>query len=100
MLIRPPKGEHAARPVSSNRTNGIFGVPGGALVGINGSQAGTELRTSSLIVPLNSFLSEEALLQFHELDLGLFQYRDVRVGIFPEREEVLVGPAGLDSVLL
>ena len=33
MLIRPPNGDQAARPVSSYRTNRMFGAPSGALSG-------------------------------------------------------------------
>jgi hypothetical protein len=35
------------------------------------------------------------LLQLRVLCLGLLQDRNVRVGVFPQREEVLVGAAGL-----
>src|SRR5262245_51748286 len=53
MLIPPPKGDHAARPVSSYRTIRTFGAPSGALVSVNGPQSGFESRTSSLMTPLN-----------------------------------------------
>jgi hypothetical protein len=57
MLIAPPKGDQAARPVSSYNTNRMFGAPSGALVGVYGSQSGFESRTSSLITPLKVFLA-------------------------------------------
>src|SRR5689334_10613439 len=57
MLIRPPKGDHAARPVSSYSTHSTLGAPPGALVGVYGSQSGVESRTSSLMTPLNGFFA-------------------------------------------
>ena len=56
MFIAPPKGDHAASPVSSYRTNNMFGESFGALAGTNGSQSATESLTSSFITPLNVFL--------------------------------------------
>jgi hypothetical protein len=40
------------------------------------------------------------LLQLGVLRLGFLQDRDVRIGAFPERKEVLVGGAGVRSVVL
>jgi hypothetical protein len=40
------------------------------------------------------------LPQLRVLRLGLFQDGDVRVGVFPEGEEVLIGGAGLGGVTL
>jgi hypothetical protein len=40
------------------------------------------------------------LLQFGVLCLGLLQDGDVRVGVFPEREEILIGRLGLGGVAL
>src|SRR5262245_33945096 len=54
MLIRPPKGDQAARPVSSYRMIRKFGAPSGAFLGVYGVQSCLESRTSSFIVPLNS----------------------------------------------
>src|SRR5499427_11104445 len=56
MLMRPPNGDHAARPVSSYNTIRIFGDPAGACASENGPQSGLESRTSSLMTPLNGFL--------------------------------------------
>src|SRR5262245_47459530 len=53
MLIAPPIGDQAARPVSSYRTIRTFGDPSGALVSVYGPQSGLESRTSSLMTPLN-----------------------------------------------
>src|SRR4051795_6322937 len=55
MLIRPPHGDHAARPVSSYSTNSTLGAPSGAGGSRNGVQSGTESRTSRLITPVNFF---------------------------------------------
>src|SRR5271165_6905279 len=56
ILILPPNGDQAARPVSSKSTNRMFGAPSGALGGRYGSQSGVESRTSNLMTPLNSLL--------------------------------------------
>jgi hypothetical protein len=40
------------------------------------------------------------LLQLRVLRLGLLQDRNVGVGVFPEREEIVVGAASLGSVTL
>src|SRR5208337_700521 len=40
------------------------------------------------------------LLQFRVLGLGLFQDGDVGVGVFPEREKILIGGAGFGGVAL
>ena len=61
MLMPPPKGDHAARPVSSYSTNRMFGAPAGAFAGRKGSQSGVESRTSSLMVPLKGFFAITAL---------------------------------------
>ena len=60
MLMRPPYGDHAARPVSSYRMNRTFGAPVGAFFGVKGPQSATESRTSSLIVPLKSLYGPTA----------------------------------------
>src|SRR5262252_2679270 len=54
MLMRPPNGDHAARPVSSYRTIRTFGAPLGAFFSSYGVQSGFESRTSSFMTPLNS----------------------------------------------
>jgi uncharacterized membrane protein len=54
MLMRPPNGDHAARPVSSYNTINTFGAPSGAFFSSYGVQSGFESRTSSLITPLNA----------------------------------------------
>src|SRR5208337_676708 len=61
ILILPPKGSQAARPVSSKSTNRMFGAPSGALGGRYGSQSGVESRTSSLMIPLNLLVEEHEL---------------------------------------
>src|SRR5262245_65292466 len=53
MLMRPPYGDHPARPVSSYKMNRKFGAPSGAFFGVYGVQSGFDSRTSSLIAPLN-----------------------------------------------
>ena len=40
------------------------------------------------------------LLQLRVLRLGLLQDGDVRVGVFPEGEEIVIGAASLGSVTL
>src|SRR5271154_2911203 len=47
----------------------------------------------------SSFTVEGAdrLLQLGVLCLGLFQDGDVRIGIFPEREEIFVGSEGAEA---
>jgi hypothetical protein len=40
------------------------------------------------------------LLQFRVLGFGLFQDGDVGVGVFPEREEILIGGTGFSEVAL
>jgi hypothetical protein len=62
MLIAPPNGDQAERPVSSYSTIRMFGAPCGALGKVNGSQSGLESRTSSLMTPLNGFLAMLDLL--------------------------------------
>src|SRR5262245_47022376 len=57
MLIAPPIGDQAARPVSSYRTIRMLGDPSGALASVNGPQSGLESRTSSLMTPLNGFFA-------------------------------------------
>src|SRR5262245_32505557 len=52
MSMRPPYGDHAARPVSSYRMNRKLGAPSGAFLGANGVQSGFESRTSSFMTPL------------------------------------------------
>jgi hypothetical protein len=47
-----------------------------------------------------SRLSPVLPLQFRVLRLGLFQDGNVRVGLLPEREEILVRHAGLSGVAL
>ena len=42
--------------------------------------------------------SASQLLQFRVLRLGLFQDGDVRIGVFPEGEEVLIGRLGFGAV--
>ena len=54
MLMRPPIGDHAARPVSSYSTIRMFGAPSGAFWASYGVQSGLESRTSSLMTPLNA----------------------------------------------
>src|SRR5262245_11865405 len=54
MLMRPPYGDHAPRPVSSYRMNSTLGASFGAAFGVNGVQSGLESRMSSLISPLKS----------------------------------------------
>ena len=39
----------------------------------------------------------QGLFQLCELPLGLLQDGDVGVGVFPEREEILIGGAGLGA---
>src|SRR5215510_5529956 len=56
MLIPPPNGDHADRPVSSYRTIRTFGAPSGALASVYGVQSGLESRTSSLMTPLKGFV--------------------------------------------
>src|SRR6476659_6049625 len=53
MLIRPPYGDHAARPVSSYSTSSTLGAPSGAGGSRKGVQSGVESRTSRLTTPLN-----------------------------------------------
>ena len=55
MLMRPPYGDQAARPVSSYSTTSTLGAPSGAGDSRNGVQSGTESRTSMLTTPLNFF---------------------------------------------
>src|SRR5262245_23117222 len=55
MLMPPPNGDHAARPVSSYRTIRMFGAPSCALASVYGPQSGLESRTSSLMTPLKGF---------------------------------------------
>src|SRR5215470_17054461 len=52
MLMRPPNGDHAARPVSSYSTTRTFGAPFGVVGSVYGVQSGLESRTSSLMTPL------------------------------------------------
>ena len=40
----------------------------------------------------------DQLLQLHVLGLGLLQDGDVRVGVFPQREEILIRGAGFGGV--
>src|SRR5215472_6332854 len=54
ILMRPPYGDQAAKPVSSKRTIRIFGAPSGAFFRVNGPQSALESRMSSFIVPLKS----------------------------------------------
>src|SRR5215471_5873152 len=54
ILMRPPYGDHAAKPVSSKRIIRIFGAPSGAFFRVNGPQSALESRISSFIVPLKS----------------------------------------------
>src|SRR5262249_13966055 len=61
MLMAPPKGDHAARPVSSYRTIRALGDPWGALASVKGPQSGLESRTSSLTTPLNGFFGMTCL---------------------------------------
>ena len=42
----------------------------------------------------------EKLLQLREFRLGLLEDGNVRVGVFPEREEILIGRLGLGGVAL
>src|SRR5262245_24289134 len=53
MLILPPYGDHAARPVSSYKTTRTLGAPCGARFSSYGVQSALESRTSSLITPSN-----------------------------------------------
>src|SRR5262245_30987054 len=57
MLMPPPIGDHAARPVSSYSTIRTLGDPAGAGVSMNGPQSGLESRMSSLMTPLNAFFA-------------------------------------------
>src|SRR5262245_50942214 len=57
MLMPPPNGDHAARPVSSYSTIKILGAPSRAVRNVNGSQSGFESRISSLMTPRNGFLA-------------------------------------------
>jgi hypothetical protein len=41
---------------------------------------------------------QSALLQLRVLPLGFFQDGNVGVGVFPQREKILVGGAGLGGV--
>ena len=43
---------------------------------------------------------QQGLLQLRILRLGFFQNRDVGVGVFPEREEILIGSLGFSGVAL
>src|SRR3569833_3945968 len=58
MLMRPPNGDHAARPVSSKRTMRMFGASFGGVGRVYGAQSGLESRTSSLMTPLNGFVTD------------------------------------------
>src|SRR5262249_11741994 len=55
ILILPPNGDQAAKPVSSYRMIRMFGAPLGACGKVNGPQSGLESRTSSLMTPLKGF---------------------------------------------
>src|SRR5271156_6713895 len=68
ILIRPPKGDHAARPVSSYSMTRTLGAFFGALSARNADQSGLESRTSRLMVPLNGL----AILPLLE---GRFSFR-------------------------
>ena len=48
------------------------------------------------VAKLGRFLvtGQKALLQLRVLTLGFFQDRNIRVGVFPEREEIFVGDKG------
>src|SRR5215831_11401161 len=52
MLMRPPYGDHAARPVSSYSTSSTFGEPSGGCFGMKGPQSEVDCRLSSVILPL------------------------------------------------
>ena len=54
--ISPPHGSIAEKPVSSSTMYSTFGAPSGATGCTNGSQSGTESRSSRLIVPLKRLL--------------------------------------------
>src|SRR5262245_6950718 len=54
MLMPPPIGDQAARPVSSYSTIKTLGDPSGARGSMNGAQSGFESRISSLMTPLNA----------------------------------------------
>src|SRR5437868_6349016 len=56
------------------------------------------LPTKRKHLPLSKPSTE--LLQLRVLRLGLFQDRDVRVGVFPQRQKILVGGAGFGGVAL
>src|SRR5262245_37064085 len=71
MLMAPPNGDQADRPVSSYSTIRTLGAPSGALRSVNGSQSGFESRTSSLITPLNGFFAMLALLDYEMMSASL-----------------------------
>ncbi len=48
-------------------------------------------------LPRSTRLKTFGLLQFRVLGLGFFQYGDVRVGIFPEVDEIFIGGKGPDA---
>jgi hypothetical protein len=49
-------------------------------------------------IDLRPLLQEDQLLQLRVLRFGFLQDRNVGVGVFPQREEVLVSGAALDAV--
>src|SRR5215831_12097184 len=52
MLMRPPYGDQAARPVSSYSTSSTFGEPSGGCFGMKGPQSEVDCRLSRVILPL------------------------------------------------
>src|SRR6516225_4358982 len=53
ILMRPPNGDQAARPVSSESTSSTWGEPAGGVFGMYGPQSDVDWRASSAIAPLN-----------------------------------------------
>ena len=47
---------------------------------------------------MSGTLAPHLLRQFRVLGFGFFQDGNIRVGIFPQREEILVGSAGAGTV--
>src|SRR5262245_19296488 len=90
MLMRPPNGDHAARPVSSYSTNRMWGEPCGAFVGTIGCQCATESRPSSLMTPLN-FLS--LIVDSPLIASGGLPGESTRLHVPGTRHRRLYGPA-------
>src|SRR5208283_2441504 len=49
---------------------------------------------------LSSYLWDTTLVQLRVFSLRLFEDRNVRVGVFPKREEILIGHLGFGGIAL